>query len=78
MTGFAVESLNRTHAELFTFREVFRNPFRTCRALTRLPATNEDEPMMDRKRELALLNWCRGALNDNNVKVTPAATTRSS
>jgi len=77
MTGFAVESLNRTHAELFTFREVFRNPFRTCRALTRLPATIEDEPMMDRKRELALLNWCRGVLNDNNVKVTPASSDAS-
>ena len=33
--------------------------------------------MMDRKRELALLNWCRGVLNDNNVKVTPASSDAS-
>lgn len=33
--------------------------------------------MMDRKREMALMNWARGALNDNQIKLTPATSDAS-
>ncbi len=33
--------------------------------------------MMDRKREMALANWCRGVLNDNQIKVAPASSDAS-
>jgi aminoglycoside/choline kinase family phosphotransferase len=74
------EPVSRTHKEQsirFTFREVFGRTFRSSVRLTRLPATNEDDPMTDRKRELALLNWCRGVLNDNNVQIAPASSDAS-
>ena len=32
---------------------------------------------MDRKRELALLNWCRSVLNDNSVQIAPASSDAS-
>lgn len=33
--------------------------------------------MMDRKREMALENWCRGVLNDNTIKLAPASSDAS-
>ena len=33
--------------------------------------------MMDRKREMALGNWCRGVLNDNQIKIAPASSDAS-
>ena len=33
--------------------------------------------MMERKREMALLNWARGALNDNQIKLAPASSDAS-
>jgi len=33
--------------------------------------------MMDRKREMALMNWARGALNDNQIKLAPASSDAS-